>query len=190
MKDEIDFLKMRIMTLERLVKCEDCLLLKQVEQMRVGNAMRGYQPPDFLFYHSFSFLLISVSFVHYLYLGCHFCDAYTYSMSLFFDVLSWGGLSSGSSSFFLTYFLFSSFNPSFRKITAFTGLLGNSSKASTTKENRRERGNFFSVDANTHQNVFETTPKPIQNNPPNIFKNCFSIETIYPGFTSALSLYG
>jgi len=42
MKDEIDFLKMRIMTLERLVKCEDCLLLKQVEQMRVGNAMRGY----------------------------------------------------------------------------------------------------------------------------------------------------
>lgn len=79
----------------------------------------------------------------------------------FFDILSWGGLSSGSSSFFLIYFIFSSFNPSFRKITAFTGLLGNSSKASTTKENRRERDNFFSVDANTHQNVFETTPKPI-----------------------------
>ncbi|EWC43926.1 hypothetical protein DRE_01278 [Drechslerella stenobrocha 248] len=40
MKDEIDFLKMRIMTLEKLVKCEDCLLLKQMDQMRMPSAQR------------------------------------------------------------------------------------------------------------------------------------------------------
>ncbi|KAF3911008.1 hypothetical protein AA313_de0202206 [Arthrobotrys entomopaga] len=40
MKDEIDFLKMRIMTLEKLVKCEDCLLLKQMDQMRMPSNQR------------------------------------------------------------------------------------------------------------------------------------------------------
>ncbi|KAF3901468.1 hypothetical protein ABW21_db0208024 [Orbilia brochopaga] len=40
MKEEIDFLKMRIMTLEKLVKCEDCLLLKQMDQMRMPSAQR------------------------------------------------------------------------------------------------------------------------------------------------------
>ncbi|RVD80234.1 uncharacterized protein DFL_008136 [Arthrobotrys flagrans] len=40
MKEEIDFLKMRIMTLEKLVKCEDCLLLKQMDQMRMPSTQR------------------------------------------------------------------------------------------------------------------------------------------------------
>ncbi|KAF3916573.1 hypothetical protein ABW20_dc0102803 [Dactylellina cionopaga] len=40
MKEEIDFLKMRIMTLEKLVKCEDCLLLKQMDQMRMQPSAR------------------------------------------------------------------------------------------------------------------------------------------------------
>ncbi|EPS35777.1 hypothetical protein H072_10718 [Dactylellina haptotyla CBS 200.50] len=40
MKEEIDFLKMRIMTLEKLVKCEDCLLLKQMDQMRMPSNQR------------------------------------------------------------------------------------------------------------------------------------------------------
>ncbi|KAF3940211.1 hypothetical protein ABW19_dt0205263 [Dactylella cylindrospora] len=43
MKEEIDFLKMRIMTLEKLVKCEDCLLLKQMDQMRMPSGQRVVQ---------------------------------------------------------------------------------------------------------------------------------------------------